>query len=74
MLSGLAIRKPVQFAPLTALMGGYDTARIVHFLAMAGIAGFVGVHLALVLLVPRTLPTMIVGRKVHLGRHRVVKP
>lgn len=73
-LSGLAIWKPVQFAPLTALMGGYDTARIVHFLAMAGIAGFVGVHLALVLLVPRTLPTMIVGRKIRLGRHRVVKP
>lgn len=73
-LSGLAIWKPVQFAPLTALMGGYDTARIVHFLAMAGIAGFVAVHLALVLLVPRTLPTMIIGREIHLGRNRVVKP
>lgn len=73
-LSGLAIWKPVQFAPLTALLGGYDTARMVHFLAMAGIAGFVAVHLALVLLVPRTLPTMIVGREIHLGRQRVVKP
>ncbi|GJE18837.1 cytochrome b/b6 domain-containing protein [Methylobacterium marchantiae] len=73
-LSGLAIWKPVQFAPLTALMGGYDMARIVHFLAMAGIAGFVAVHLALVLLVPKTLPTMIIGREIHLGRNRVVKP
>ncbi|KQP07904.1 thioredoxin reductase [Methylobacterium sp. Leaf99] len=72
-LSGLAIWKPVQFAPLTALMGGYDTARIVHFLAMAGIAGFVAVHLALVLLVPRTLPAMIIGREIHFGRNRVVK-
>ena len=73
-LSGLAIWKPVQFAPLTALLGGYDTARIVHFLAMAGIVGFVMVHLALVLLVPKTLPTMIIGRKIHLGHNRVVKP
>ena len=39
-----------------------------------GIAGFVAVHLALVLLVPRTLPTMIIGREIHLGRNRVVKP
>lgn len=66
-LSGLAIWKPVQLAPLTALMGGYDQARIVHFLAMVGIGAFVAVHLALVLLVPRTLPTMIIGREIRLG-------
>jgi thiosulfate reductase cytochrome b subunit len=41
---------------------------------MAGIAGFVVVHLALVLLIPRTLPTMIIGREIHFGRNRVVKP
>ncbi|GJD30213.1 Putative protein-methionine-sulfoxide reductase subunit YedZ1 [Methylobacterium adhaesivum] len=73
-LSGLAIWKPVQFAPLTAVMGGYDTARIVHFLAMAGIVSFVAVHLALVLLVPKTLPTMIIGREIHFGHDRAVKP
>ncbi|GAB6842876.1 thiosulfate reductase cytochrome b subunit [Methylorubrum rhodinum] len=73
-LSGLAIWKPVQFAPLTALMGGYDTARIVYFLAMAGIAGFVAVHLSLVVLVPTTLPTMIIGREIHFGRNPAVKP
>ena len=33
-LSGLAIWKPVQFQELTALFGGYDVARYVHFLAM----------------------------------------
>ncbi|WP_232629258.1 cytochrome b/b6 domain-containing protein [Methylobacterium sp. Leaf118] len=66
-LSGLAIWKPVQFAPLTALMGGYDQARIVHFLAMAGLTAFVALHLALVLLVPRTLPAMIVGREIQFG-------
>lgn len=61
-LSGLAIWKPVQFYPVTALLGGYDVARRVHFLAMSGIVGFVVVHLALVVLVPSTLLPMIVGR------------
>jgi thiosulfate reductase cytochrome b subunit len=36
----------------------------VHFVAMAGIVGFVVVHLALVVMVPRTLPAMITGRAV----------
>jgi thiosulfate reductase cytochrome b subunit len=61
-LSGLAIWKPVQFQFITGLLGGYDTARIVHFAMMAGIVGFVVVHLALVALVPSTLPPMITGR------------
>jgi thiosulfate reductase cytochrome b subunit len=61
-LSGLAIWKPVQLYPLTYLLGGYDVARIVHFLAMAGIVGFVVVHLTLVALVPSTFLPMITGR------------
>jgi thiosulfate reductase cytochrome b subunit len=61
-LSGLAIWKPVQFASLTALLGGYDVARVVHFLVMAGIVAFILVHLALVALVPRTLVSMVTGR------------
>ena len=39
-LSGLAIWKPVQLQELTALFGGYDAARYVHFFAMAAIVGF----------------------------------
>jgi len=62
-LSGLAIWKPVQFQELTSLMGGFDTARYVHFGAMAAIGAFVVVHLALVLIVPRTLLPMITGGK-----------
>jgi len=61
-LSGLAIWKPVQFHYLTALFGGYDFARIVHFACMSGIVAFVVVHLALVLIVPSTLLPMITGR------------
>ncbi|HET6235992.1 MAG TPA: cytochrome b/b6 domain-containing protein [Acetobacteraceae bacterium] len=61
-LSGLALWKPVQLQTLAALLGGYETARRIHFLAMAGIVGFVGVHLILVALVPHTLPGMLSGR------------
>ena len=60
-LSGLAIWKPVQLHGLASLFGGFDSARYVHFFAMAGIAAFVVLHLTLVLLVPSTLPPMITG-------------
>jgi thiosulfate reductase cytochrome b subunit len=62
-VSGLAIWKPVQLAPLTALLGGYEIARRVHFAAMSGLVLFVVVHLSLVAIVPRTLPPMITGRE-----------
>lgn len=61
-LSGLVLWKSVQFPLLRELMGGYEAARRVHFLAMAGLVGFVVVHLAMVALVPRTLLAMIRGR------------
>jgi thiosulfate reductase cytochrome b subunit len=60
-LSGLAIWKPVQFQELAAIMGGYDRARVVHFVGMSAIVAFILVHLALVLLVPSTLLPMILG-------------
>jgi len=46
---------------LTPLFGGYDFARFVHFAAMAPIGAFVVVHLALVLLVPKSLLPIITG-------------
>ena len=60
-LSGLAIWKPVQFSELAALFGSFQTARLVHFLCMAAIVAFVIVHVALALLVPRTLLAMLTG-------------
>ena len=60
--SGLAIWKPVQWQELTAIFGGYEGARIVHFVAMALTVLIVLVHIVMVALVPRTLPTMITGR------------
>jgi thiosulfate reductase cytochrome b subunit len=61
-LSGLAIWKPVQFSYLTALFGGYDLARYVHFFAMAAIVLFLIVHVVMALLVPKSLRAMLTGR------------
>jgi thiosulfate reductase cytochrome b subunit len=61
-LSGLSIWKPVQMKELTWLFGGYEFARVVHFFGMTAIVGFLVVHLALTVLVPKTLVAMICGR------------
>jgi len=61
-LSGLSIWKPVQFKYLTALFGGYDTARYVHFFAMTVIVAFLTIHVALALIVPKSLRAIILGR------------
>lgn len=61
-LSGLAIWKPGQFQELTWLFGGFDVARVIHFLGMAAIVMFLIVHVTLVFIVPKTLPPMITGR------------
>jgi thiosulfate reductase cytochrome b subunit len=66
-LSGLAIWKPVQFYALASLMGDYEGARLLHFFCMAGLVLFVLVHVAMVILVPKTFLTMITGR---LGREK----
>jgi thiosulfate reductase cytochrome b subunit len=60
--TGLAIWKPVQFQEIAALMGGYEGARFLHFGAMALMVAIVLVHIAMVILVPRSFPTMITGR------------
>jgi len=61
-LSGLSIWKPVQLQELTFLFGGYENARVVHFLAMSAIVAFLVVHVVLALLVPKSLRAMITGR------------
>ena len=61
-LSGLAIWKPVQLQELTALFGGYEAARYVHFFAMAAIVGFLVVHVLLAIIVPRSLRAILIGR------------
>ena len=59
--TGLLVWKPVQFSGALALLGGFQAVRIEHFVGMAVIVGFLVVHVALSVLVPRTLWAMIAG-------------
>lgn len=59
--TGVAIWKPVQFSGLLSLFGGFQGARLVHFIGMAIIFGFLVVHVALSVLVPSTLKAMLTG-------------
>jgi thiosulfate reductase cytochrome b subunit len=60
-ITGLLIWKPIQFSAAVALFGGFQAARIEHFIGMSVIVGFLVVHVALSLLVPRTLWAMLSG-------------
>lgn len=73
-VTGLAIWKPVQFSGLLGLLGGFQSARVLHFLGMAGIVGFVVVHVSLALLVPSTLRAMVTGGPVVPRRRAAASP
>jgi thiosulfate reductase cytochrome b subunit len=60
-LSGLSIWKPVQLSELATLFYDFQTARLVHFLCMTAIVLFLIVHVALTLIVPRSLLAMLTG-------------
>lgn len=61
-LSGLVLWKSVQLPWLRELLGGYETARQLHFAAMALLVTFVAGHVAMALIVPRSLVAMLRGR------------
>jgi thiosulfate reductase cytochrome b subunit len=48
-LSGFAIYKPVQLGWLIKVFGGYEGARLMHFVMMFGFCAFVAVHVLQVL-------------------------
>jgi thiosulfate reductase cytochrome b subunit len=60
-LSGLATWKPIQLSELVTLFYDFQGARLAHFIGMALIVGFLVVHVALALLVPKTIGAMITG-------------
>ncbi|MDX2092647.1 MAG: cytochrome b/b6 domain-containing protein [Kofleriaceae bacterium] len=60
-LSGFAVWKPVQLRWLAALFGGYDGARVVHFLALIGLLLFLVAHVVMVLVHWRQSVEMITG-------------
>jgi thiosulfate reductase cytochrome b subunit len=71
-VTGLAVWKPAQFSGLVAVLGGFQSARLLHFIGMAVIVGFVVVHVALAFLVPQTLWAMLTGGP-RLGQRRAVR-
>jgi thiosulfate reductase cytochrome b subunit len=60
-VSGFFIWKPMQFSELTSLFYSFQGGRLVHFLGMAAIVGFLVVHVSLALLVPKTIANMLNG-------------
>lgn len=46
LLTGLAIYKPTQLGWLTQLLGGYETARVIHFVLTVGYVLFFIIHIA----------------------------
>jgi len=48
-LSGWAMHKPVQLGWLERMFVSYDGARIVHFVCMVALAGFIVPHVILVI-------------------------
>jgi thiosulfate reductase cytochrome b subunit len=62
-VSGLAIWKPVQLAPLTSLLGGFVWARYWHFLAMLALVLLSAGHVFMVFAVdPYSLRAIVTGR------------
>jgi thiosulfate reductase cytochrome b subunit len=64
-VTGLAIFRPIQLAPLVSLLGGYQAARTEHFWLTMAMIGFVVVHVIQALGAGwNTLRGMIVGVEV----------
>jgi len=70
LLTGLAIYKPVQFAWLAWLFGGYQMARFFHFWLTVGYVAFFVVHVAQVIKTGwNNFRAMIIGVEVHEVSH-----
>ncbi len=62
-LSGFAIWKPVQLHWLAMVFGGYDGARVAHFLALLALIGFFITHIIMVIVHYKQFPEMVTGGK-----------
>jgi thiosulfate reductase cytochrome b subunit len=60
-VSGWAIWKPIQLSELVQLFYDFQGARLAHFIGMAAIVAFIVVHVALALIVPKTIVAMVDG-------------
>ncbi len=65
LLTGLAIYKPLQLAWLTAIFGGYQWARWLHFWLTVGFVAFFAVHVMQVIMAGwGNFRSMITGREI----------
>ena len=64
-VSGFAIWKPVQLRWLGVPFGGYDGARVVHFLALIGLLLFLLAHVIMVIVHWRQSLDMVTGGRPH---------
>jgi thiosulfate reductase cytochrome b subunit len=65
LISGLAIYKPIQFSWLAWLCGGYEMARVIHFILTIGYCVFFLVHIIQVILAGwKNFQSMITGFEV----------
>jgi thiosulfate reductase cytochrome b subunit len=65
LISGLAIYKPIQFSWLAWLCGGYEMARVIHFILTIGYCLFFVVHIIQVILAGwKNFQSMITGFEV----------
>ena len=53
--------RSIQCTRFAGLFGSFQTIRVVHFLCMAAVVGFLLIHIALALLVPQSLVAMVTG-------------
>lgn len=61
-LTGLSIYKPIQFQLLCNLFGGYETARLIHFILTIGYCLFFAIHIAQVIRAGwRNFSSMVTG-------------
>jgi thiosulfate reductase cytochrome b subunit len=60
-VSGWVVWKPMQLSELTRLFYDFQGARLVHFIGMTAIVVFLIIHVALALLVPKTIGAMVTG-------------
>ena len=68
-ISGLAIYKPVQLGILCTLLGGYESARLVHFLCLNGLGIFILIHIIQVIRAGwKNFRLMITGEEIEIKK------
>lgn len=69
LITGFAIYKPVQLRPLVVVLGGYETARLIHFTVSLAFIAFFALHILQVVRAGwRNFASMITGYELETPR------